>query len=223
MNQEYRQYLENKNVVIVGPAPYMEGSNYGEVINNYDIVVRINKSVPIPEELKCDIGNRTDILYNCLEPHPDSGGIVDSKMWKSQGVKWISSPYPPIPPFVNDIVRFQNNNTENIPFNIFDGEYYNEIATSLKTRPNSGILAMADLLCYNIKTLRVLGFTLYKGGYYQQYRPWDEEKVFDIIKRGGNHHQDRQAPFIASIIKDDSRVIVDEHLINAIKSFGVEI
>ena len=47
--KEYRKYLKDKNVILVAPAAYLIGRNMGEEIDNYDIVVRINNSLPIPK------------------------------------------------------------------------------------------------------------------------------------------------------------------------------
>ena len=39
----------------------MEGSGKGKEIDEYDIVVRINKGFPIEKGLESDLGSRTDI------------------------------------------------------------------------------------------------------------------------------------------------------------------
>ena len=45
-------FLKDKTVVIVGPAPSIIGSNQGKLIDSFDIVIRLNKALPIPEHLK---------------------------------------------------------------------------------------------------------------------------------------------------------------------------
>ena len=62
----FHSYLDNKTVALVGPAESIYGTNKGHVIDKFDIVVRLNKSVPLPENLQADIGTKTDILYNSL-------------------------------------------------------------------------------------------------------------------------------------------------------------
>ena len=57
----------NKNVAIVGPAATIVGNSLGEYIDSFDTIVRMNKSIPLNEELACDIGSRTDVLYHSLD------------------------------------------------------------------------------------------------------------------------------------------------------------
>ena len=62
INQELSGYLEGKRVAYVGPAPYMKGLGQGELIDSYDVVVRIQHGIPNEE----DYGSRTDIIQSCL-------------------------------------------------------------------------------------------------------------------------------------------------------------
>ena len=38
-----KDYFENKRVIVVGPSPHLVGKNYGEFIDSFDLVVRINE------------------------------------------------------------------------------------------------------------------------------------------------------------------------------------
>ena len=66
---EFIKYLENKNIfnidkkqtiILVGSAPSILNSNFGEKINNFNIIVRFNDNKI--EEFKKDIGTKTNIL-----------------------------------------------------------------------------------------------------------------------------------------------------------------
>jgi hypothetical protein len=61
-NDQLKEYLEGKTVAFVGPAPYLKGTNTGELIDSYDVVVRIQHGIPNNE----DYGSRTDIIQSCL-------------------------------------------------------------------------------------------------------------------------------------------------------------
>jgi len=61
-NTKLLSYLENKTVALIGPAPYLIGQKKGAIIDQYDIVVRIQHG--IPNEI--DYGSRTDIIQSCL-------------------------------------------------------------------------------------------------------------------------------------------------------------
>ncbi|MFW6130642.1 MAG: glycosyltransferase family 29 protein, partial [Atribacterota bacterium] len=67
MDLNFSNFVKGNSAVLVGPAKSIEGSNQGEMIDSFNLVVRMNKAVPVPDSVKEDIGSRTDILYNCLE------------------------------------------------------------------------------------------------------------------------------------------------------------
>jgi len=62
MDPNLLQYLKGKTVAYVGPAPYLKGSDKGELIDSYDVVVRIQHGIPNEE----DYGSRSDIIQSCL-------------------------------------------------------------------------------------------------------------------------------------------------------------
>lgn len=223
----YADYLKDKRVVIVGPAPSIINSGQGNLIDSYDIVVRINKAVPVPINLHKDIGSRTDILYNCLKQTADCGGIINMNILHNNGVKCLICPYPPIFPFKKDIEKFvlQNENFNKkhnklMPFRHIDTKYYKILEYQMKSRPNSGICAILDLLSFDIKELYITGFTFFKGGYYKQYRPLNEKQVLDRMKKAGNHNQLEQKRYMKSILLNDNRVKMDQALLNVLKDIN---
>jgi len=94
--KNYKEYLKGKRVVIVGPAPSIVGSDQRDLIDSYDVVVRLNRALPVPEHLKKDVGTRTDVLYNCMNPSNECGGRIDVDFLLKSGVKFLVSPYAPI-------------------------------------------------------------------------------------------------------------------------------
>jgi hypothetical protein len=60
------QFLRGKRVVVVGPAQTLLGTRSGARIDAYDVVIRFNSAIhfmPFSDQLRADIGTRTDILY----------------------------------------------------------------------------------------------------------------------------------------------------------------
>jgi hypothetical protein len=62
LNEGLRQYLDGKTVALVGPAPYLIGQKRGKIIDEHDVVVRIQPEVFSTE----DYGSRTDIIQSCM-------------------------------------------------------------------------------------------------------------------------------------------------------------
>lgn len=217
-NIKFSKYLEGKRVAIVGPALSIKNTNQKDLIESYDIVVRINKSYPVPDMLKPDIGERTDILYNCLNPCPESGGKLHMKGLK-RDVKWVCCPYPPIEPFDKNIEDFNKRNLKHkIDFNHIDVNIYNKLSEMMESRPNSGTAAMVDLLSYDITELYITGFTFFKGGYYKEYRTYNEEEVMERMKKAGHHNQEKQFEVMKQILENDDRVKTDNALKEILKN-----
>ena len=55
-----KEIISNKSVAIVGPSPHLEGQGLGIKIDNFDLVIRVNK---LTCENKKDYGERTDIAF----------------------------------------------------------------------------------------------------------------------------------------------------------------
>lgn len=209
---KFHNYIKNKKVVVVGPAPSIIGSNQGEEIDSYDIVVRINKALPIPENLKQDIGNKTNVLFNCLNISPDNGGYLHIPMLM-QKLDWIASPYAAVPPFDGDIRRFNDQLADRIPFFIPDISWYLNIEKEMGTRPNSGILAILCCANFEPSELYVTGFTFFKGGYYKEYRQLNEQQVMHRMAQHGNHRQEPQIEFFKKYVATKSFIKMDKDLI----------
>jgi len=208
----YTDYLDNKTVAIVGPAPTVkEVENNLDIINSCDIVVRLNRSLPVHENLANFIGNRTDVLYNCMDEDPESGGYLHIP-YLAQEVDWLIGAYPLKTPFASNILKFKNRNNGRINFDVFDLQYYDHLEECMGTRPNTGILAILDLLSKNIKSLYITGFTFFKGGYAREYRNYNEEQVLKRMRDHGNHSQEPQFRYVKHILASDDRVKTDEFL-----------
>jgi len=69
----YHDFIKDKNVVIVGPSPWLNNRNMGETIDSYDIVVRINQGIFLPKTNSKDYGSRTDIIYTSQRARDEYG------------------------------------------------------------------------------------------------------------------------------------------------------
>ena len=113
----YYNMLCNKRVAIVGPSCNTQNTTQGKKIDNYDIVVRLNKSIPIPRKRYNDIGSRTDILYNSMNTSDFPGqNNINIPLLQKENIKYIACSYPYIYPFDKDISKFLSINNNRIPY-----------------------------------------------------------------------------------------------------------
>ena len=61
-NPDLQKYLEGKRVAFVGPASYLSGQGKGDLIDSYDVIVRVQPEIWDTN----DYGSRTDIIQSCM-------------------------------------------------------------------------------------------------------------------------------------------------------------
>lgn len=77
--------VKGKRVVLVGPCPL---ANQAQKIDSYDIVARIKRGFPIANDIKADVGTRTDLLYTNLR---------DSQNWvRPKHIAYAGRQNPPV-------------------------------------------------------------------------------------------------------------------------------
>lgn len=210
--QSYEEYLKNKRIIIVGPAQSVL-KNSREFIESFDIIVRLNKSLPISEKLIPNIGLRTDILYNNLNLNDDPGrNRIPNHILEKYGVKYVACPYPPIHPFLPDIIYFLNQNKKKVSFHHIPTAFYRKIEANIQTRPNTGLCAILDILRYPIKELYITGITFFTDGYYNQYKDIKNFSMFYSQMNDGIHKQSPQREILRNMYLMDTRIKVDKNL-----------
>jgi len=186
LDPAYQQLLQGKNVIVVGPAQTLLGTNQGPMIDAYDLVVRFNtviEHLPFSEELARDVGARTDILYSNNEVLMD-GILGESRIGHEQfvrlanqsGIKWIIS--------TNNSFSYQKAAARTLKCFTEKEEFQNFIAEKnirsqfsmqfslpdlVKKWMNgyagrTGFLALVDLLRYDLNRLHITGMTFYHSG-----------------------------------------------------------
>ena len=208
----YSSFLQNKKVVIVGPAPHIMEYQNGELIDSYDIVVRINHGYIIPEKKKKCIGSRVDILYDSMLSQKGSGITMPIDKLKNR-VKWICTSNV-LEKHYQDIYDFQQMIKNKILFHIIDFSFWELLVKKMKV-PHSGTVAILDLLRYDIVELFITGFTFYKikgrnrAFYYDGYH---EKVKRRRPTRTSKHNPNKQFKYIREIYKKDKRIVCDEVL-----------
>ncbi len=186
----YKKYLENKKVILVGPSKLLKGSGLGKKINSNDVIVRMNQSYPIFCQKKYheDIGNRTDILYHTgaintmLHYTANKFKLGRIQMLKSDGIKYFVSKRDPLngsnrdKQFLGKFIKinsdFEKAKRVNKQIDIVPvtNKFLGELQTILnRSDPNMSTLSILHLLTMNIKSLEIIGCDFYSVGYHPFY------------------------------------------------------
>ena len=187
LNPDLLKLIEGKRVAIVGPAPHLVGKGDGKLIDDYDIVCRVNRHC-VPVEHRDDYGHRTDILFHNLGAKYLSkledeiaqfpkewdglkmGCCMSTKCLGRERIHKMSPNW--VSPVVEHWSRINNNN---IPFYWIGVPDYHKLWHACdRIEPNQGMLSMTVLAHYPLKELYVTGFTYYDGStidecYYSGY------------------------------------------------------
>ena len=214
-NDLFKKFVENKTIALIGPAESIIGTGKGNLIDKFDIVIRLNKSLPLPENHADDIGTKTTILYNSLNTTDFPGeNKFQNNFLKKHDIKFLCCPYPLENNFFkNDILNYIKRNKFSMPFKVINNKLYNSIENSIRTRPFTGTCAICDLLNYNIKYIYISGLDFYTTKYYKSYRKISKEQ----LKKNRNNFYHKSEPQI-NLLKHmslfDERIILDTYLDN---------
>lgn len=192
-DERLSRLIENKSVALVAPAPYLVGKKLGKIINEYDVVCRINYIAP--GDFTDDYGDRTDIMfYNCataslekakshFEDNPDFGEklkLVVCPVVKAIGPdNWQEWDSDYVSPVVNN---FKSINVHGNDFCWVGLENYKYLIDIVGYKePNAGFLSMLVILEHCPKELFITGFAFYKDAAekgihfpgYAHHKPYD--------------------------------------------------
>ena len=211
--QLFYEYVSGKCIALVGPAQSIIGTNNGNTIDKFDIVVRLNKSIPLPSNLKDDIGTKTDIIYNSLNTQDFPGqNNLNPELYKKYGVKFVCSSYPYNHNiFRDDILNYVYKYKFELPFKVMDDTKFKKFENLLGTRPYTGSCAIMELLSYPIKYLYITGLDFYQTKYYSEYRHISKEGL-KHTKNSTIHQAKPQLDYLKHISLIDDRIILDGFL-----------
>ena len=173
MSADFAKLIADKTVAIVGPASYLTNSGLGEEIDNHQVVVRINRSYESVDKFSKDIGTRTDILYSCLIEKNANAGKINPVALQQMGVKQIVAPPASDMKGLANVTKLHGlidlNKAkilnELIGLRVVDHHFHNQLSLKVDCRPNTGYVAIYDLLRFRPKKLGIYGFSFYLDGF----------------------------------------------------------
>lgn len=167
-SQELEKLVTGKRIAIVGPSPHLTGLGGGELIESYDLVVRINQHFSAPQHQWFDYGVRTDILFNCynaLKAQALYSSYIDDPSHLKK-IKFFLQANLSMWDINEADASLQHilNAAGGIPYqNISDG-YIFKICAQAGTICNTGLIGLITLLNYDVEEIYLTGYTFYNMG-----------------------------------------------------------
>lgn len=204
LDAKYYEYISDKTVAIVGPAPTIDGTLQADYINSFDVVVRLNKAIPILN--KQDTGDRCDILYHCGLVDENRGGQVprsdlDWFCLAHNFIKLNNRRFKRSCSHVAKIALAFNYNLHVTPLGI-----YEELCHYCGS-PNIGTTAIYDILSHNPRQLYITGLTV-GPGYSTSYKTDISEE--EQREADSYHDFQKQRLFLRSIVNQHKDIIVSD-------------
>jgi hypothetical protein len=217
--------IKNKKIALVGPASYMEGLSLGNMIDNHDIVVRINRGIESTKQHSQDIGERTDVYYSCLIETAQQTGFLDPEQLKyNYKIKHIVAPPDSDIKGISRHTRLHSMVSyekvkkieKHIPVTIIDHEFHTDLAEKVKCKPNTGFLAIYDILRMNPKQLSIYGFSFYLDGFIsgqksgvEKEKNCSEQEFADMAYNSKRHVQKNMWEYAKSTLRNNKIVNLD--------------
>lgn len=226
-NTHLADLVEGKKIAIVGPSPHLENLNYGEKIDSYDIVVRLNQKFAIPEKKHKDFGSKTDIMFGSFN-HLNQSECDKNKDY-IKTLKLLVCPMVSMWDLPSQNRWFDSTG---VPYhNICDGHLF-KIFKEVGTTCNTGFMSLIILLNYNIEEIFITGMTffdmnkwgnVYFDEYYDSvkeatgntYGAWNQERKVDgLAARADLHDQQCQINYFKKIIDKYylNPIVLDDYL-----------
>lgn len=171
-SEVFTSLVHNKKVALVGPSPHLVGAGIGGLLDEYDIVCRVNEVLPIG--LEQDYGSKTDILfYGCNknnvgnfektmtllhEERPEDLGNV--KFFMASQRRYDSVNIFAMEQFLSIL----HSKAPHITNGIVSMSYWTFWQRWIGTHPNTGILALLMLANEAPRELFLTGFSFYSQG-----------------------------------------------------------
>jgi len=224
----FTDLISDKKVALVGPAAYMVGSKYGDEIDSYDTVIRLNRGIESIHKYGEDVGVKTDILYSCLIEKPANAGYVDPiSLKRDYNIKMVVA--PPHSDFrgiaydtrFHELVNMKKveQMSKFMPVRLVDHNFHTELAKKVSCKPNTGFLAIYDILRYSPQFLSIYGFSFYLDGFIPGCKSGVEqeqnltEKQFAakcfVSKR---HVQKNMWEYAKETLKNNKQIKLDKYL-----------
>lgn len=175
--------LRDKRVAVLGAANTLFDDKNGEWIENFDIIIRVNRSPYSwkPEHFEF-VGKRIDYLFHSFFENENSGGgKFNGELYSEFGIQKIINPNNNAMGCKTHL-NFYKRHCEGIDTFLLDADISDKISSRFHSKiPTVGFYALASSLIAETKELYISGFSFFQTEYADNYR--NELKNMDLNKR----------------------------------------
>lgn len=197
-----KSLIEGKTVALVGASGSLDRLHAGHEIDSFEVVARANGVIHLNESLTPVIGSRTDFLW------AHKAGFVADWDWSDTQCVTVCHEARNVPQ--NSVTYSQ--------LRLPSAEILSYLTKALgMQQPTTGLLALAEILEWNPRKVKLFGFTFYRKRcpvYLKAYRNGRRE---EFARRVGDsdttkHNYRREYRLVMKWMERDSRICADSIL-----------
>lgn len=217
-----KDWFKNKRVVIIGGADSALKEKNGDFIDQFDVVVRINKGVEIIEAQNEFVGARTDVLFHTFLDNPEVPGSspITEDLWRKHKVSKIvyCLNYQIERKGIYDILTFMRKSKKRLKFSQVPKEIHKKNIESIKPYwPTTGHIAINTIMNCEPKELYITGITFFKTPHNKAYR---DQKIETFQKaftgKPGSHNPDAEYQYFKKIYDSNQEIIKPDKVLKKI-------
>ncbi|WP_425639469.1 glycosyltransferase family 29 protein [Algoriphagus yeomjeoni] len=217
---EYQEIFKGKRVVVIGAANSALERELGSFIDNFDIVIRINKAlITYNEKNEKFIGRKTDVLIHNFHENLDDGGggPLDWEVFDNFNLKYLVQAKTDTSGKRNVFNYFKKYKSSSKDVFMLSSKTYNFIQKLFGTyTPTRGFLGLYLALNSQAKEVYLTGFTFFKTDYADGYRDniRSVKETLRHIDRQGFHDAELEFQNFLKILKnaEAKQILLDNKL-----------
>lgn len=225
INTLHSSKFDGRRIAIVGPASSAYEEPRGSFIDDFDVVVRINKAPATLRDGKRSefIGTKTTMLFHSFfENNESGGGPLDLQLFRQLGIQFLVNPRSTLSGQRNTFNFFKKYLSPFIVY-MLPIATYRKICEPLQgARPTIGFTALSYIIQeWNFSELYITGFTFYRTPFGAGYRDHMQspEKVRSFMTDQGLHNVDLEFETFVNLWKSSpKKILVDRTLEGILKT-----
>ncbi|MEM8939344.1 MAG: glycosyltransferase family 29 protein [Bacteroidota bacterium] len=220
------EIFRDKRVAIIGAADSAYQSELGDFIDQFDVIIRINKAPHVIKENKHTdkIGRKTDVLYHSFfENEKFGGGKLDFDLYDQIGIEYVINPISNSFGDRNIFNFYKKYLAKRMVYKVPRTQFQDNVLNFGKFRPTIGYLALCYCLEADFKELYISGFTFFRTNYGKDYRKELEtaEQVRKTMREMQIHDPDLEFEEFMKRYNQNihKHIIIDDTLKSIIKDY----
>lgn len=216
--------FRGKRVAIVGPASSVYKIENGPWIDEFDVVIRINKApYQLSDDKKKWLGSKTDLLlHSFFENDFSGGGPLNFELYRKLKIKYVVNPRNSPDGWRTVFNYYKKYRHPQVVYTVARSAFLRMQEPFGKFRPTTGFAALYFALTSPCKECFITGFTFFRTPYMTGYRDGliAVEQNLKYIKDKGIHDPDLEYSQFKILLKQSTGAVKLDQELEAIVNSG---